>query len=317
MPPTVDVVIPVHGGWQHTERCLSSLAAQTLPHRTIVVDNASPDDTVARVRARFPDAGVIEMGENAGFARAVNAGIAASEGALVVLLNNDVTCEPELLERFAGAFADPRVGSAAALLLRPGGEQVDAFGIATDATLACFVRLQAQPPEAVARPDGVPELLGPHGAAAAYRRSALDAVGGFDERLFMYAEDLDVALRLRAAGWESVALAGARGVHEGGATVGRQSAAQRERGGFGRGYVLRRYGVLRSRAGLRALVTELIVVAGDLVISRDAAALRGRLGGWRAARGLPRRRPPQAARASAIGFRESLRLRRRSYALDR
>jgi len=313
--PTIDVVIPVHGGWEHTRRCLAHLAAQTVPHTAIVVDNASPDDTLARLRGEFPAVRVVEMGENAGFAHAANAGATAGDAELVVLLNNDVDCAPDFLALLAAAFADPAVGSAAPLLLRPGGERIDALGIVADPTLACFVRLQGAPAAAGGgAAAGAPPLLGPHGAAAAYRRRALEQIGGFDERIFMYGEDLDVALRLRAAGWRAVALPAARAVHVGGATAGKRSAWQRERGGFGRGYLLRRYGVLRGRAAPRALLTELIVVAGDLAISRDAAALRGRLAGWRAAGGLPPRDAPPQPRASGIGFRESLRLRRTDYA---
>lgn len=314
---TVDVVIPVHGGWEHTRSCLEHLAAQTLAHTAIVVDNASPDATADRVRAGFPQVQVIEMGENAGFARAVNRGVAAGSAELVVVLNNDVDCAPDFLEQLAGAFADPAVGSAVPLLLRPGGERVDALGIVADPTLACFVRLQGAPASAAARAEAdatTPPLLGPHGAAAAYRRAGLAAIGGFDEAIFMYGEDLDVALRLRAAGWRTVAVPDAAAIHVGGATAGKRSAWQRERGGFGRGYVLRRYGVLRGRAAPRALLTELIVVAGDLVISRDLAALRGRIAGWRAGRGLPGRAAPPQPAASGIGFRDSLRLRRADYA---
>lgn len=318
-PAALDVVIPVYGGWEHTRRCLEHLAAQTLAHTAIVVDNASPDDTVARIRDGFPHVRVLEMGENAGFARAANAGIAAGAGELVVLLNNDVDCAPDCLELLVAPFADATVGSAAPLLLRPGAERIDALGIVADPTLACFVRLQGAPAAAAQIADGAATmpLLGPHGAAAAYRRSAIERLGGFDERIFMYGEDLDVALRLRADGWRSVAVPGAHAVHVGGATAGKRSAWQRERGGFGRGYLLRRYRVLRGRAAVRALATELIVVAGDLAISRDAAALRGRLAGWRAARGLPPHALPPQPRASGIGFAASLRLRRADYAGER
>jgi GT2 family glycosyltransferase len=316
MSPTIDVVIPLYGGWEYTQRCLAALAAQTHPHTTIVVDNASPDDTLDRLRAEFPDVHVIEMGENAGFSRAVNRGIAAGSAELVVTLNNDVTCEPDFLARLVEPFADPTVGSVAPLLVQPGGERVDAFGITADATLACFVRLQGASPAAADRAPSVPPLpplLGPHGAAAAYRRAALAEVGMLDERIFMYGEDLDLALRLRIGGWNAVAAPAARAIHAGGAIVGKRSVAQRERGGFGRGYLLRRYGVLRSRAAPRALLTEAIVVAGDLVISRDTAALRGRLAGWRAARNCTRRSPPVEVRDSPIGFAASLRLRTADY----
>lgn len=313
--PAIDVVIPVHGGWQLTRRCLEHLAAQTAGHTVTVVDNASPDGTLARLRAEFPDVRVLEMGVNAGFARAVNRGVAGGTGDVVVLLNNDVECEPEFLARLTAPFDDPAIGSAAGLLLRPGGERVDAFGIATDATLACFVRHQGGRSEAVGA-GGTPPLLGPHGAAAAYRRRALEAIGGFDERIFFYGEDLDVALRLRAAGWRTVAVADARAIHLGGATAGKRSAWQREHGGFGRGYLLRRYGILRSRAGLRALATEAIVVAGDLAISRDTAALRGRRAGWLAASGCARRAVPAEASRSPVGFVESLRRRVTDYDLE-
>jgi N-acetylglucosaminyl-diphospho-decaprenol L-rhamnosyltransferase len=316
VPPSVDVVIPVHGAWEHTERCLRALAAQTLPHATFVVDNASPDDTPARVRERFPAVRVVEMGANAGFARAVNRGVGESAGELIVVLNNDVVCEPDFLARLAAPFEEPRVGSAAPLLLRPAKQEIDALGIAADPTLACFVRLQGRPAGTTDRDGPVPPLLGPHGAAAAYRRDAFERAGGLDERIFMYGEDLDLALRLRAAGWRSVAVPDAVAVHEGGATVGKRSRWQREQGGFGRGYLLRRYGVLRSRAAARALLTELLVVAGDLAISRDAAALRGRLAGWRAAAGTVRRQPPERSLVP-IGFLESLRLRIADYGIGR
>jgi len=72
--------------------------------------------------------------------------------------------------------------------------------------------------------------------------------------------------------------------------------------------------VLRSAAALRALATEAIVVAGDAVVSRDLAATRGRLAGWRAAARLPRVAPPSEGIDCAISFSDSLRLRRRIYA---
>jgi len=306
--PSIDVVIPVHGGWEHTERCLRHLQAQTAPHTVVLVDNASPDDTLARVAA-FPHVHVVAMGENAGFSRAVNAGVAAGDGAIVVALNNDVDCEPRMLERLAAAFDDPAVGSAAPLLLRPGGRALDAFGIAVDPTLAGFVRLHGRPLSAADDDHAAPPLLGPYGAAAAYRRSVYERLGGLDERIFMYGEELDLALRLSAAGWRCAAVPEARGVHVGGATSGVGSAWQRRRGGFARGYLMRRYGLLRTRRAPRALAVEAIVCLGDLLLSRDLEATRGRVEGWRAGRGLPRNVAPPAARLAQIGFLESLRLR--------
>jgi GT2 family glycosyltransferase len=119
-------------------------------------------------------------------------------------------------------------------------------------------------------------------------------VGGLDENLFAYMEDVDIALRLRGAGWTTAVALDAIGVHLGGATFGRGSAWQRRNGGFSRGYMLRRYGVLRTRAAPRALAVELLASLADMVISRDLASLRGRVSGWRRARRLPRHPFPPA-----------------------
>ncbi len=131
--------------------------------------------------------------------------------------------------------------------------------------------------------------------------------------MFAYMEDFDLGLRIRAAGWRVTGAPDAVGVHLGSATHGHRSARQRRLGGFSRGYLLRRYRVLRGRAAARALLTEAVVTVGDIVISHDFAALRGRLAGWRAANGLPPRTVPAAAIDAGIGFRASLALRRGVY----
>ena len=306
-------MIPTHGGWELTESCLRHLARQTVPHAVIVSDNGSPDRTPKRVRASFSDVGVVELGANLGFAVACNRGADAGTGEVVVLLNNDVDARPDFLERLVTPLeVDERVGSVAPLLVRPGGQVIDSVGLAADATLAGFARLAGRPVAEAASPR--PVLVGPSGGAAAYRRTAWEDAGGLDEGVFSYLEDLDLALRLRAAGWSAAAAPDAVGVHLGSATMGRRSARQRRQGGFARGYFLRRYGVLRNRVAPRALAAEAVVIVADAILSRDLAALRGRLAGWRAAAGKPVwPRPPSDALDPDIGFLESLRLRRETY----
>ena len=208
--------------------------------------------------------------------------------------------------------ADASVGSVAALCIRPGGERIDSIGLTMDATLSPFPRQQGQPVSHASWPT--PVLVGPAGTAAAYRRTAWEQVGGLDERIFAYGEDFDLALRLRAAGWEAATAPDAAGIHLGSATHGHRTARQRHHGGFGRAYLMRRYGILRGRHALRAAFTEAIVVAGDAVISRDVEALKGRVAGWRAAAGLPRRPlPPPAAFDTGISLRDAIALRRGVY----
>ena len=312
MPGSIDVVIPTRNRLDLTESCLAHLEAQTVPHQVIVVDGGSTDGTPAQVRERWPDVRVELLGTSRGFAEACNRGVAAGTGDIVVLLNNDVDCRPDFLERLVAPFdADPRAGAVAALMLQPGERTIDSMGLCADVTLGAFPRLQGLPVDRAG--DVAPVLACPAGAAAAYRRRAWLEVGGLDEAIHAYMEDFDLGLRMRAAGWSVAGRSDAVGVHLGSATHGHRSARQRRLGGFSRGYLLRRYRVLHGRAGLRALLTEAVVSVGDIVISRDVAALRGRLAGWRAANQLPRRTAPAAAIDTGIGLRASLALRRGVY----
>jgi GT2 family glycosyltransferase len=309
---SIDVVVVAYERWDLTESCLRNLQRQTRDHRLILVDNGSADDSAHRVRAAFPGVEVIELGRRHGFSAACNAGVAAGSGDVVAQINNDVDCRPDFLENFVAPMErDHGIGLVSCLLLRPGAQTIDSVGLACDRTLAVFQRFHGSPVT-----DGLERnpATGPAGAATLVRRRALREVGGWDEAIIFYSEDFDLALRVRLAGWRHAIATDAIGTHVGSATAGRRTAWQRRHGGFGRGYVLRKYGVLRTRAAPRALLTEAIVVVGDAVISRDLAALKGRLAGWRAASGTARlSMPPSAAIDYDISFRDSLRLRRGVY----
>jgi GT2 family glycosyltransferase len=309
-PLSIDVVIPTYDGWAHTESCLRHLREQSVAHRVIVSDNGSTDATPQRIREGFPEVRLVEGTGNPGFPHACNAGAAAGDGDVIVLLNNDVDARPDFLERIVAPLAaDASVGSVTATMLMPDGETIDNVGLAADVTLAGWARLRGRP--AADAGGAVPRLLGPCGGAGAYRRAAWEQVGGLDEGVRFYSEDLDLALRLRAARWDAGLAADAVGVHLGGATMGNRSALQREAAGFARAYFLRRYGVVRSRVAPRALATEVLVAAADAARHRDLAAVRGRVRGARAARRLPPApAPPPDALEPGIGFIEGLRLRR-------
>jgi N-acetylglucosaminyl-diphospho-decaprenol L-rhamnosyltransferase len=305
-------VIPTSGHYDLTRECLSHLARQTRPHTVIVSDNGGSEETAERVGSEWPAVRLIRSQQNLSFAAACNRGVEQGDSEVVVLLNNDVYCRPDWLERLVAPLeAEPATGSVACLLVQPGEQLIDSVGLCADLTLAGYPRLAGQP---VARAgDARPALAGPAGGAAAYRRTAWEQVGGLDEAIFAYSEDLDLALRLRGAGWGAAMAPEAVGIHLGSATHGHRTAWQRRHAGFARGYLLRRYGVMRGRHAARALATEAVVALSDVVISRDLAALSGRVAGWGSASGLPSRDAPAEALDLLIGMRESLALRRGIY----
>jgi N-acetylglucosaminyl-diphospho-decaprenol L-rhamnosyltransferase len=298
---TADVIIVSWRSGARVLGCLSRLTAQHPPERIIVVDNASGDGTVDGVRAAFPPVRVLELETNRGFGAAVNAGVTAGDGEAVVLVNDDVEVEDGFMTAILAPLEDPRCGMVAAMTTIPGEQLVDGFGIELDVTLAAYNRLRRRSPD-----EQPGRLAMPSGGGAAYRRVAFEAAGGFDERLFAYGEDVDLGLRLRLAGWTAGEAAHARGVHEGGASVGVDSPWQRELAGFARGFLLRRYGVLRSRRAVRALLLEALVVGWGLVRHRTLTPLRARLRGWQAAQG-ERLALPAVAIEQTIDWREALR----------
>ncbi|MBA2361843.1 MAG: glycosyltransferase family 2 protein [Actinobacteria bacterium] len=310
--PPLDVVIPTWNGRHLLEGCLRALAAQTIACSVIVADNGSTDGTIELVREASPAARLVELGENLGFGPAVNRGVAAGAAPFVVLVNNDVHCDPSFLERLAAPFEEsPQIGMVAGLLLRPGRMVVDSYGLELDRTLAAFPRFAGEP----YHPERLDEsgLFAPSGGAAAYRRRAFESVGGFDERLFAYMEDVDLGLRLQGAGWRCAGAPEALGVHERSATAGRRSRRQVEIAGASRGYMLRKYGVLRLglRSAGMALAAEAAAVGAETLLGRDLAALRGRIAGWHRGAGVTGE-VPDGVVDDTIGLIGSLRRRRAS-----
>jgi N-acetylglucosaminyl-diphospho-decaprenol L-rhamnosyltransferase len=311
--PRVDVAIVAYRHYELTRSCIEHLLHQTVPVRITVCDNGCDEQTSPRVAADFPDVQVVTLERNMPYPIACNRAVAAGNLEIVVMMNNDVDVRPDFIERLLVPFdQDSRVGSVATLLVAPGEALIDSVGLVADVTLAGFPRYYRRPRAEANRET--PLLTGPAGAAAAFRRCAWQQVGGLDEAIPAYLEDLDLALRLRGAGWKAALALDAVGVHIGSATFGHRSHGQRRRAGFARGYLLRRYRILQTRHAGRALLTEGIVIAGDAILCRDLAALKGRAQGWRAARGMPPRPfPPAAAIDAGINFRDSLRLRRGAF----
>jgi N-acetylglucosaminyl-diphospho-decaprenol L-rhamnosyltransferase len=307
------VVIPTLNARDLLKRALESLAEQTARVRIVVVDNASSDGTGEMVAQRFPDVKIVVNERNLGFGRAINRGFDhVGDADVVILINTDTVCEPEFVEHMLAPFADPSVGMVAGVLLQGSApELVDSAGIEIDATLRSWDIGWNEP---LAELDAAAPPVGPCGGAAAYRIEALRAEGGgcFDDAFFAYWEDVDLALRLRLAGWRCVRADGARALHAHGATLGAASPAQRRLEAFGRAYVLHKYRVpslgLWTRAKIAVLDWPVLLV--HLVLRRELGPVRARARGARDGRLAPGLRPP--VELATVGLGEAL---RRQYGL--
>ncbi|HET7590894.1 MAG TPA: glycosyltransferase family 2 protein [Solirubrobacterales bacterium] len=302
------IYIPNYNGAARLAGVLRGLGEQTRPAEMVLVDNGSGDDSVALARRELPGVRVVELGENLGFGRAINRAVAAVAGDPVILLNNDAVPEPRFVEALLDGLGEGVDAVAGVLLQERAPELVDSAGVVADATLMGFDYLHGERAEVAA---SAPAPLGPTGGAALYRRAAFEAVGGFDERIFLYYEDLDLALRMAARGSRCGLAPAARALHAYSASLGAASARKYEWTGWSRGYMLRRYGVMRDpRLALRALACEGALCAGQLLKDRTAGGLRGRLRGWREGGG-PEPRDLDGAPLLDLSAREALALRRK------
>jgi GT2 family glycosyltransferase len=202
MTPAISVLIPNWNGLEWLGSCLESIDAQTVaPDQVIVADNGSRDGSLEYLRAEHSGVEVVALEENTGFAHAVNRGLERANGEFVAVLNNDVQLAPDWLERMAAALdGDPGAASVACKMLDLGDPTLiyDA-GDVLRRDGACEQRGRFD--RDAGHYDQPGEVFGACAGAALYRASALVALGGFDERYFAYLEDVDLALRLRLAGW--------------------------------------------------------------------------------------------------------------------
>ena len=206
--PKVSIVIPnldgatPREGLTYLDMVRDTLGEQSFRDFDVtVVDNGSSDDSVVHLREHWPDARVVDLGENLGFSAAVNRGIAASSGPYVALLNTDLELSPDWLELLVGELdRDSRLGFATGKVMRH-----DDRGVIEQAGHDFFTCGRFEPRGLDERDEGqyderraTPIVTA---AAAMYRREALEAADGFDEDYFLYCEDGDACLRMLLCGY--------------------------------------------------------------------------------------------------------------------
>ncbi len=205
--PLCSIVVPTHNGRRLLERCLASIAEHRPPRRSIeviVVDDASTDGTEDWLRETYPEVKVVRLTRNQGFCAAANAGVDAATGEFIQLLNNDAEVTAGWLEAGLAPFQDATIGSVAPLVLfRSNPGRVDSAGDGYAAFGWPSKRGHGQDASRWLR-GPIGKVFGASGSSAFYRASGLRSVGVFDPFFGSYYEDVDLAFRLRWAGYECV-----------------------------------------------------------------------------------------------------------------
>ncbi len=217
--PALSVLIPAHNGSPWIRRAVdaTTAAAQDLPVETLVVDNASLDETPSLV-ADLPGIRLLKNAANLGFSQAVNRAASEAKGRALVVVNQDLYLAPGSLRAIAGFLSDRDAVVGGRLSSENGSEQPSCGPFPTLAgTLARLAlprtrrKYYLRPPTPA--PSGAARVNWVTGAFLACTRKVFDAVGGFDTGYFMYYEDVDFCFRARQAGFPTYYLPAAQAVH--------------------------------------------------------------------------------------------------------
>jgi GT2 family glycosyltransferase len=270
--PKVSVVIVSFNTREDLLGCLASLehAPKERIEEVVVVDNASGDGSVEAVGRLYPQVRVLANPENVGFARANNQGLRASCGRYVLFLNSDAELRPGALEALSATLERcPEVGIAGPRTLNTDGTVQVSYGPPLSPLAEWKQRRKVRAVtrrepgtmrrlEVESRSDGSPGWVS--GSCLLARRETLEAISGFDERFFLYEEDVDLCLRARRAGWEIAYVAGASVVHHLGRSAKTRPSATRLE--YQKSHLLYYHehngrlwtGLLRAYLGARAVV---------------------------------------------------------------
>lgn len=233
--PRVTAIVVTYESGPFIDACLTSLRAHAkVPLETIVVDNASRDDTLDRVRSHSPESTLLALPRNRGFAAAANLGAAQARAPYLLFLNPDAQLEPGALPALlAHLESDLTVAAAGPQLIHPDGSAQDA-AFTYPTLLMTWLEFFPHPGRVLstrlngrlASTNGQPIAVDhPLGACILVRRTAWMDVGPFDEGYFLYCEEVDWCMRARRHGWAIAHVPAAVVTHHGGASAATNRAA--------------------------------------------------------------------------------------------
>lgn len=201
------IVIVSYNTAELTLACLESLTAGDGDREIWIVDNASPDDTVSRVRSKFPEVHLIVNQTNRGFAAANNQALPHCSGRYIIFLNPDTVVKKDALQKAADYMdANRHIGLAGAKILNPDGTLQESVSYR-------YPGEKHTGGETAKLPGNIACVLG---ACMIARKELIVELGGFDEDFFLYGEDQDLAWRIREKGFSIGYIEDAEVFHWGG-----------------------------------------------------------------------------------------------------
>lgn len=299
----LSVIIVTWNGLRYLPECLAALVPQ-LPtgSELILVDNGSTDGTQTWICANYPQARLLCLTQNHGFAGGVNAGLRVARGSLLLLINNDAFVELGFIDALLKAAEDyPEVGAFGTILtfahqpsiVASAGIRTRRDGVALDLWAGRNVA------ELPLRPE---PIGGASGGALLYRRRLLDDIGPMASEFFNYLEDVDLAWRALLRGWQSMIVPTARARHIYSATAGQGSPFKQRLLGRNRlAAIIRCFPGPLLRSCLPAMLAYDTLAIGYALLYRQYPIASGRL---EALRALPmlleQRRLIQARRTAPV-----------------
>ena len=225
--PMVSALIVSHNVKDLLLQCLRAFyATSDVPVEVVVVDNGSTDGSAAAATAEFPKATVLLEQKNLGYGRAANIGLERCQGRFVLLLNPDATVDPQAVGRLSDfLMTRPEAGAVGPRLLMPDGSLDPDCRRSFPVPSTLFYRtvglsrLFPKSPRFGRHNMGHLDASDVHEMDAGtadcllLRKAAIDRIGFFDPRYFMFGEDIDLCYRLKLGGWKVFYLPTARATH--------------------------------------------------------------------------------------------------------
>jgi GT2 family glycosyltransferase len=234
--PKVSIIIVTYNNAKEIQNCINSVLKQAFePFEIIIVDNASADNTVNLIRESFPDIRIIRNQDNIGFGGGNNTGVKHASGDIIVFLNPDTIVLSGWLEELVNSLVRGKKIIATSKILTYDGLMINTCGNIIHFTGLAFTRGYGSHPTAYPRPEYVTEASG---CSFAIWKEDFIKIGGFDETIFLYHDDVDFSIRAHLMGYNILFVPSSTVKHNYTLNVTAQKLYHLERGRY---IILRKY----------------------------------------------------------------------------